>query len=196
MNSGYEQHLDLVKKRRLELKKCLRTLFPEPTKLTLEIGSGHGHWLVNFADKFADKRCLGLDIIGDRVERARRKASRAGLSNVDFLKGEAFEVLELLPEDVVIDEVFILFPDPWPKKRHWKKRLFCDAFLSKLSALCSRGALCHFRTDHAPYFDWAMEVVDNQQEWITRADVSWPFEHATVFQDRATTFHSLIIERL
>lgn len=193
MNAGYEQHLEWVKKRRDELEERLVALFPEPTDLTLEIGCGHGHWLAEFAVAFPDKQCLGVDIIGDRIERAEKKVLRAGASNAKFVRGEAFEVLDLLPQGVRLSEVFILFPDPWPKKRHWKNRLFSVKFLEELASRCAAGVRCHFRTDHAPYFEWAEEVVEQQNLWVRDLNAKWPFERQTVFQNRAESYQSLII---
>ncbi len=168
-------------------------LFPEPAALSLEIGCGHGHWLVDFAAAFPEKRCLGLDIIGDRIERAEKKVRRAGVTNAHFVRGEAFEVLDLMPEHVRLTEVFILFPDPWPKKRHWKNRLFCVKFLSELAKRCDSGVRCHFRTDHDPYFEWAEEVVAEQRIWERDTVSDWPFERETVFQSRADGFQSMIL---
>lgn len=170
-------------------------MFPETTKLTLEIGCGHGHWLVAYAEANPSKRCLGVDLIGERIERAEKKARRAEQGNALFLRGEAFEVLDLMPEHVELDEVFILFPDPWPKKRHWKNRLFCHAFLVELAKRCSTGVRCHFRTDHDPYFEWAEEVVAEQTIWRRDRGIDWPFERETVFQKRADGYQSMVLVR-
>lgn len=193
MNSGYEQHLENVRRRRSELENALCNLFPEPTRLTLEIGCGHGHWLVDYAAAFPEKCCLGVDLMRERIERASRKRERAGVGNASFLKAEAFEVLDLLPKHVRLAEVFVLFPDPWPKKRHWKNRLFCSVFLVELAKRSEEGVRCHFRTDHAPYFEWATEIVEGQELWLEDASADWPFERETVFQNRADSYQSMIL---
>ncbi|MBD5781000.1 tRNA (guanosine(46)-N7)-methyltransferase TrmB [Pelagicoccus sp. NFK12] len=196
MNTGYEQHLEWVKKRRAELRQKLAKLFPEPADLSLEIGCGHGHWMADFAAAFPEKQCLGVDLIGDRIERAEKKVARAGTSNARFLRGEAFEVLDLMPDHVRLNEVFILFPDPWPKKRHWKNRLFSQKFLSELAKRCRPGVRCYFRTDHDPYFEWAEEVVAEQDLWSREHEFVWPFERETVFQNRAESYQSLVVVKL
>ncbi|MDQ8198689.1 tRNA (guanosine(46)-N7)-methyltransferase TrmB [Pelagicoccus enzymogenes] len=193
MNTGYEQHLEWVKKRRAELRQKLAKLFPEPADLSLEIGCGHGHWMADFAAAFPEKQCLGVDLIGDRIERAEKKVARAGTSNARFVRGEAFEVLDLMPDHVRLNEVFILFPDPWPKKRHWKNRLFSQKFLSELAKRCRLGVRCYFRTDHDPYFEWAEEVVAEQDLWSREHEFVWPFERETVFQNRAESYQSLVV---
>lgn len=193
MNTAYQQHLEWVEQRQQRLGADLAEMFPEPAKLTLEIGCGHGHWLVAYAESHPEKLCLGVDLIGDRVERARKKAGRLGQGEARFLRGEAFEVLDLLPAHVELSEVFILFPDPWPKKRHWKNRLFSRSFLEELAKRCPSGVRCHFRTDHDPYFEWALEVVAEQDTWLQAEKLDWPFELETVFQKRAEGYQSLIL---
>ncbi|WP_309021838.1 tRNA (guanosine(46)-N7)-methyltransferase TrmB [Pelagicoccus sp. SDUM812002] len=193
MNAGYAQHLEWVEKRRAQLEEKLATLFSVPAVLTLEIGCGHGHWLADFAVSFPEKQCLGVDLIGDRIERAQKKVERAGATNARFVRGEAFEVLDLMPSHVRLNEVFILFPDPWPKKRHWKNRLFSVKFLSELAKRCASGVRCHFRTDHGPYFDWAEQVIAEQDVWEPEGNFEWPFERETVFQNRADSYQSLVV---
>lgn len=177
------------------MAKALKELYPQPCRLTLEIGCGHGHWLVDFATDHPEKECLGVDLIRDRIERAERKRVRAGVGNAHFLKAEAFELLDQLPDQVALAEVFVLFPDPWPKKRHWKNRLFCHGFLEELAKRCEVGTRCHFRTDHEGYFEWAEEIISEQARWGGVEEAEWPFEKETVFQARAEAFQSLIIEK-
>lgn len=195
MNAGYAEHLDWVRERRKQLKNQLAEIFPTRTQITLEIGCGHGHWLADYAAVHPEKNCLGVDIIRDRIERARKKANRAGAANASFVRAEAFEALDLMPEHVRLDQVFILFPDPWPKKRHWKKRLFSTNFLAELGKRSASGVRCHFRTDYDPYFAWAVEVVEGQSLWRREPEFEWPFERETVFQSRAMSYQSLVLVR-
>ncbi len=192
---GYMEHAKRVGLRRQQLQLALEELFPEPCSLTLEIGCGHGHWLVDFGQRFPEKRCLGVDLVSDRIARGAKKVERAGVANVGFLKAEAMELLDLLPEYVALSEVFVLFPDPWPKKRHWKNRFFSARFLLELAKRAGPGARCYFRTDHRGYFDWAREVVASQSTWRSEPTDLWPFERETVFQMKADSYQSLILSR-
>ena len=81
----------------------------------LEIGAGHGHFLTAYAAAHPERTCVGLDIIAERVERANRKKNRARLDNLHFLHASAEDFLASLPENVRFADVFVLFPDPWPK---------------------------------------------------------------------------------
>jgi tRNA (guanine-N7-)-methyltransferase len=158
-----------------------------------EVGSGHGHFLTAYAQAHPAEVCVGIDIIGERVARATRKRDRAGLGQLHFLHAEARLFFETLPPAVLISKIFILFPDPWPKKRHHKHRIIQPDFLRLLRSRVRADAQLFFRTDHRPYFDYAQATVSEHPEWRLTA-AAWPFEHETVFQQRAETHHSLAAE--
>lgn len=166
----------------------------EPT-ITLEIGSGHGHFLTAYATARPGERCVGIDLIRDRLARSARKSQRAGLDNVSWVHAEAGEFLVCLPPAVRLGRIWVLFPDPWPKRRHWKNRLIQPAFLHDLAARAVPGAELCFRTDDADYFAFAREIVAEHPDWDLSPDPIWPFEYETVFQQRAPTHQSLIARR-
>lgn len=167
-------------------------------RITLEIGSGHGHFLTAYAAANEGERCVGIDLIRDRLARSGRKSARAGLSNVSWIHAEAGEFLECLPEGVELGRILVLFPDPWPKRRHWKNRLIQPEFLSELAKRSAVGADLCFRTDHAEYFDFAREIVETHLAWGLHPEpVSiWPYEYETVFQQRAPSHQSLVAHRV
>tara|TARA_R110002111_G_scaffold41424_2_gene76872 strand:+ start:603 stop:1196 length:594 start_codon:yes stop_codon:yes gene_type:complete len=181
--------------RRLELKSqledCLRDA---PASITLEIGCGHGHFLTAYAAAHPQEYCIGVDIIEDRLVRAERKLRRAELTNVNFVRADAIMLLETLPESVRVNRIFVLFPDPWPKRKHHKNRLIQPHFLELLAKKADSEAKLYFRTDHDPYFKKAHEVVAEHPDWDL-ADATWPFEYETVFQERAESHQSWIAQR-
>lgn len=179
---------------RLErLRADLAAAIPASTKVfVLEIGCGHGHFLTSYAALHPEKFCLGIDIIGNRLERANRKCARAGLKNLHFLAAEADELLRCLPETTRCTEVFLLFPDPWPKKRHHKNRLVRPDFMARLADRMAPEGRFHFRTDHTEYFAAGRGVMAEHPRWQVRDDLVWPFEEPTVFQLKAPSFESLI----
>jgi tRNA (guanine-N7-)-methyltransferase len=103
-------------------------------------------------------------------------------------------LLDVLPEDVLTDLIFVLFPDPWPKLRHHKHRILQDPFLERLAAKTLPGARLCFRTDFEPYFLDVAAMLKTHRDWALAED-TWPFELPTVFQQRAATYHSLIARR-
>ena len=173
------------------LRELLPSLLVGRDRITLEIGCGHGHFLTAYAKAHPDRFCLGIDLVTDRIERATRKRDRAKAANLAFLIAEAEEFLESLPAGVRLGELFILFPDPWPKRRHHKNRLLQANFLSSLARWCEPNARLCFRTDYRPYFAEASQMIAAHPRWSLSGE-PWPFELATVFQERAPSYQSAV----
>ena len=187
-----EQLNAVMSERRAALQRELdRALAGWPAEFTLEIGCGHGHFLAAYAAAHPDEHCLGIDIVLDRLDRAERKVKRAGSANVGFVRAEAGLFLATLPGSFRFHHVFILFPDPWPKRRHHKNRLINPEFLTMLIPRMAPGARLYFRTDYSPYFNWSCDLLQEHPAWRL-CDEPWPFEHPTVFQNRAAGHWSLV----
>lgn len=183
--------IEHVRQRRERLAVACAELLAGIPSITLEIGCGHGHFLTEFAERFPGRQFVGIDLIRGRIERARRKQARAGLQNVHYVPAEANEFLEALPAATQLAAVFVLFPDPWPKRRHHKNRLINPAFLSVLAARCAGDARLYFRTDVFDYFVWAEEIITAHADWRVLDSEPWPFERVTVFQEKSVSFYSL-----
>jgi tRNA (guanine-N7-)-methyltransferase len=178
--------------RRAELRSALApVLSAVGTPLILEIGCGHGHFLTAYASVHPEQQCIGIDLRLERTDKALRKRDRAGLSNLHFLRCDARNFLMELPAGMTLTDIYILFPDPWPKKRHHKNRLLQTAFLNELGARAGQGSRFFFRTDYQPYFDEAREIIAGHPQWRLLSDNSFPFEHVTIFQSRAAVYYSL-----
>jgi len=165
------------------------------TTITFELGCGHGHWLAAYAAAHPAEFCVGIDLITHRVERSVRKQTLGRLDNVLFLKAEATEFLEALPATVVLGKVFILYPDPWPKKKHHKNRFINATSLDLLAARSAAGARLHFRTDNADYFQWTHEHLAAHARWELRPDETWPFEQKTFFEERMKDRRDVFADR-
>lgn len=160
----------------------------------LEIGCGHGHFLTAYGQAHPERRCVGVDVNLERVERAERKRVRAGLSNVRFVRANVDDFLAALPEGSKFSTVFLLFPDPWPKRRHHKNRLMQPAFLEPLANHCEPGARLYFRSDHLGYCQAAERAIERTRAW-KKVEEPWPFEFETIFQARASQHLSLVARR-
>lgn len=129
-------------------------LFLRPQPVEVELGSGDGSFLAQYARAHPERNFLGVERLLGRARKLERKALRAGLTNLRIIRLEAGYLTEyLLPHGAV--EVFhIYFPDPWPKKKHHKNRLINERFVRVLGRALAAGGWVHVRTDDAGYFEW------------------------------------------
>ncbi len=189
------EFIEHVAQRRAALRAQLAAFVPPAAAITLEIGSGHGHFLTRYATEHPQRFCLGVDLIGDRIRRANRKAERAKLTHCHFIQAEARELIDALPPDVTFAELWVLFPDPWPKKRHHKNRLLQSAFFEFIAGRMGEGSRLYFRTDHSEYFAAVAVLIPSLLTWRIDPAAPWPHEPETVFQARAPSYHSLVAVR-
>jgi tRNA (guanine-N7-)-methyltransferase len=188
------QHRARTEERLGALQKQLFEIFGDEKRFTWEIGCGHGHFLTAYAQAHPANLCIGVDIMSDRIGRASRKRERASLSKLHFIHADAGLFLQALPPDVRATEVFVLFPDPWPKVRHHKHRIIQTEFLDIAAAKTVANGRLYFRTDYRPYFEHAFKLVERHAGWET-IEEPWPFEFTTVFQSRAAVHYSFIAKR-
>jgi tRNA (guanine-N7-)-methyltransferase len=188
---GSDHYRGLIAERYADVRQQMAAFLPPEASFVWELGSGHGHFLAAYAQAHPEKLCVGVDIASDRVERAVKKRDRAKLPNLHFIRSEARLFLEALPPDATFSEIFVLFPDPWPKLRHHKHRIMQSAFLDRLGERAHATCRLFFRTDHQPYFEATESLIAQHPRWRVCAD-AWPFEYETVFQRRAPTHHSLV----
>lgn len=182
-------------RRREELGALLGQVVPRDRPVVWEVGSGHGHFLTAYAAAHPGSFCLGVDLLGERVERANHKRERARLRNLVFLQAEARLLLDVLPPGIELATTFVLFPDPWPKLRHHKHRILAPEFLRGVAARTTPGGALHFRTDFQPYLQDATAVVAADPAWRLSTE-PWPFEYETVFQARSESFGSFTARRV
>ena len=124
------------------LRPKIDALLGERRTITLELGCGHGHFLDGYASAHPDEFCIGIDLKTKRIEKGARKRDRGGHDNLVFMKAEASEFLDALPADVRLGKIFFLFPDPWPKKRHFRYRMLRTDMLDRLAKHAPAGARC------------------------------------------------------
>ena len=182
--------------RRKSLGAEFTEVYPEPIDIVFEIGCGHGHFLAAYAAANPKTHCLGVDLVSKRIERAERKQRRFALHNLAFFKADAVETLAILPKHVRLEGIFVLFPDPWPKKRHHRRRILQPSLLDALAVRAKPGAWLALRTDDALYFDWASKQIENHHHWHIAPEFAWPFEHSTYFQEIKGPHQSLMCKWL
>jgi tRNA (guanine-N7-)-methyltransferase len=160
-----------------------RALKPGATEVWLEIGFGGGEHMAAQAARRPDVLILGAEPFLNGVASALRHLDEGGIENVRISSGDARDVLAALP-DAALDRVFILFPDPWPKARHHKRRLIQDEVITELARVLKPGGRLRFATDWADYAAWTLERLSRAPGFVWLADraADWreaPGDHVT-----------------
>ncbi len=138
----------------------LDAIFGRRAPRLLEIGFGNGDTLLAIARERADWDCLGIEVHEPGVGRVLLQAQEFALRNVRVICHDAVEVLEQQIAAESIDEVLLFFPDPWPKKRHHKRRLIQPAFVSLLAQKLKHEGVLRLATDWQPYAEQMLAVLN------------------------------------
>jgi tRNA (guanine-N7-)-methyltransferase len=138
----------------------LDAIFGRRAPRVLEIGFGNGEQLLASALADPARDHLGIEVHRPGIGHLLLGAARAGVSNLRVIAHDAVEVLDAMIADGSLDEVRILFPDPWPKARHHKRRLVQPAFVATLAAKLAPGGRLHLATDWAPYAVEMLAAID------------------------------------
>ena len=143
--------------------------FGRKAPLVVEIGFGMGKSFVQMASEDKDSNFLGIEVHPPGVGSCLKLIEEQGLNNVRVIKHDAFEVLQehLKPESIDIIQIF--FPDPWPKKRHFKRRLINDDFIAMIAPLIKRGGQIRMATDWQEYAEQMLEVMNRAQGFSNTA---------------------------
>lgn len=168
-------------------------LFSRTGPITLEIGFGHGEVLLHEAQDFAPHNVLGIEVYRPVLFSVLRKAEQLGIDNVRVLSGDAALLLPRFP-DRCLQQIRILFPDPWPKRRHWKRRLLQDRFIAECARCLVPGGLLHLATDWPDYAKQIEQVIKNAGCWHPRPDV--PDRPETHFEQRGLQLGHKVWERV
>ena len=132
---------------------------PSPFPMVVEIGFGRGEFLRQLAVERPQRAHVGVDVSFKRVFKMARRLARTGIRNIRLVEGTGQEMLqELLPESSV-ETFWINFPDPWPKKRHHRRRLIQPAFVRDLAVRLQPGGRVEIATDHEAYAGWIDQVL-------------------------------------
>jgi tRNA (guanine-N7-)-methyltransferase len=160
-----------------------RALKPDAAEVWLEVGFGGGEHMAGQAQRRPDLLILGAEPFQNGVASALRHIDEAALSNVRVLDGDVRELMGRLP-DASLDRVFILFPDPWPKARHNKRRIVQTETVADFARLLKPGGQLRFASDWADYVDWSLLrfAGDPAFRWTAERADDWrapPADHLT-----------------
>ena len=138
------------------LPKITFTELPHGKEAWLEIGFGGGEHLAHQAKSNPNVFHVGFEPFINGTAKLLREVESLGLTNVAVHNGDARDVIANLPNNSIA-RVFILFPDPWPKLRHHKRRIIQDNIIKMLAKVIKPGGILRIATDHAEYGEWILE---------------------------------------
>lgn len=125
-------------------------------KVVLEIGFGMGEATWEIAEKRPDTLFIGVEVHKPGVGRLVNEIERTGLSNIRIVQGDADLLIERHIPDSILSGVHVFFPDPWPKKRHYKRRLLKQSFLQRIGGKLVPGGYLYAVTDWEPYAEFIL----------------------------------------
>jgi tRNA (guanine-N7-)-methyltransferase len=131
----------------------------EPLPLVVEVGFGRGEFLLALAAERPERAFLGIEYSGKRVLKMARRVARSGLANLRLIQARGEDVVQELLAPGSVETFWINLPDPWPKKRHHRRRLIQPALASALALRLVPGGLLQVATDDVDYAEWIAGVL-------------------------------------
>lgn len=145
-----------------DVKKEIAQFIKDKQKVILEVGCGRGEYTIGLAKENQQNGYIGLDIQGERLWFGMKNIVEEKIDNVIFIRGYAYHLEKFFPKNCV-DEIWLTFPDPFPKKGDIKKRLMSPRFLKIYKNICKKNYTLHLKTDNKKLFQYAKEVLHNEQ---------------------------------
>lgn len=146
----------------------------------MELGSGDGTFLIEWAQRNRDRNFLGVERLLGRLRKIERKAKRNNLQNVRAIRIEASYLMKYLIPPAALSALHIYFPDPWPKRKHWRRRLINAEFCEYAARALTPNGVVYFRTDNAEYFAQMKSVFETNRNFSA---TETPAELAEVLTD-------------
>jgi len=149
-NSPWVELIDITQ--RLEVER----IFPGLRRVALDLGAGDGGFALAYALRYPDTGILAVERLLGRARKIARGVSRLGLQNVRVLRLESFYTVKYLLPPESVDEIHIMHPDPWPKRRHHKYRIFSEEFLQCCYNVLRPKGFIRLTTDHTGFLAHAL----------------------------------------
>lgn len=127
-------------------------------RIIVEIGPGRGDFLFHLAEAYPSSLVCGIELMHERFDKLCLRHEKRQLNNVLLIQGDARRVLPEAFKDGV-NEIHIWFPDPWPKRKHFKNRLIQTPFVKSCIEALAPGGLLYFTTDWCDYAEWSADII-------------------------------------
>jgi tRNA (guanine-N7-)-methyltransferase len=143
------------------LESRIRSYFNNQNPITLEIGCGWGEYSLNLAQEYPERNFIGIDLKAVRIWKGANYALDNGIDNVAYIITQANYIEQIFQKEK-IEEIWIPFPDPYPKLRKEKKRLVYPKYLEMYKNILMEGGKVHLKTDNTGFYEYALETLDAQ----------------------------------
>lgn len=137
--------------------------FTNEYPITLELACGRGEYTIGLAKLFSDRNFIGVDIKGERIWKGSTQALQEGLRNVSFLRTHIL-MIENFFEPEEVDEIWLTFPDPRPRKRDVKRRLTSPRYMDIYKRLLKKGSYVRLKTDNTLLYEYTLEQVKQRTD--------------------------------
>ncbi len=183
-----------------------RALFPAARRIVLEIGYGGGEHLSRQARQHPEAGFIGCEVFSGGIAKLVQQIDEQGLQNVRLFTDDALKLLVKLP-DASVEEAYLLYPDPWPKTRHHKRRFVSPTTLGELGRVLKPGGAFHFATDIEDYANWTLAHILRSPDFVFApvAPGAWHqpyagweptrYEEKARLEGRATSFYFTFTRR-
>ena len=139
----------------------LKAIFPKAHKVIMEIGFGMGEATAIIAKNHPENAYIAVDVHPPGIGKLLSRIDEDKLANVKVIEDDVHVVLQHMFADHCLDGIHLFFPDPWPKKKHHKRRIVNDGFLQLIHPKLKKGGFIHIATDWVPYATSIQEVFSN-----------------------------------
>lgn len=174
----YQGHKDFISE---EFSSYLH----EDKDLIIEYCSGNGQWIIEQAIKHPSKNFIAVEIRFDRAKKIWKKIHAYNLKNLIVIFGDGREFSKYYLPKKIVSDIYINFPDPWPKEKHAKNRILQKTFIEQMKGLLKKEGRVYLSTDHKSYLESTKTLFLNDSEWIS------PFPdpyHVTDLEGYGTSF--------
>jgi tRNA (guanine-N7-)-methyltransferase len=151
------------------------TVYGRQAPLVVEIGCGGGRTITGMATSHPEWNCMGIERAGEYYRLFRERASRRNLPNLKIARTDAAYLIDRFFADNSVFQYHIYFPDPWPKKRHHKRRIFSESFCASLRRTLQPGGTLFVASDHHDYY---LELLPRLQAVLPMQEHPGPWEDA------------------
>lgn len=156
----------------IKISPELISSLPKEKKINIEIGFGDGKFLHNIAINNQEELFIGCDPYVQGTVKLLELIKKDNIDNVRVWNDDARILLSEMPDNF-LNDVFVLFPDPWPKARHHKRRIINKALLDLLHDKMQMNSCLYIATDHEDYREWILETISLNKDFLENVQTNW-----------------------